>query len=451
MQPATERARWKEVKVNPKSGSSSSTPRSRARTAPIYKRLPCGPHSLDAREVSLHQRARIHGAMVEAVSRCGYERVSVKDVISLAAVSRRSFYEQFANREDCFLATIDLTAGRLLERARLAYREARGGPQDRLAAALTRLAEIAVAERNATLLVLEHAETAGMAGRRRLLEAIATGEGMLAAALGECTGEPLFPVPVVRAIAGGICAILAVRLQEVQTAALASELTEWTLAQIAPRATEAPSHLAELLRRQMRRRATTAAPARSADTRERLLASAMHAAGQRRGGPLNAIEIADGAGVPIESFFELFDDGAHCLRVAFAEAGRAILDAAARGSSDEESPQTVGPALAGLLEHLAAHSDRAQALTGAALCRVEEPRRQSRELADALGVTFRFGPNAPGFLREGAVGALSHTVRVHQTQERVELLPAVADQLAYVALAPLLGAKRAIDALTRLG
>jgi AcrR family transcriptional regulator len=439
--------------VSPEAGSSRSTPRSRGRTAPIYKRLPCGPHSLDARDVSLHQRARIHGAMVEAVSRSGYERVSVKDVISLAAVSRRSFYEQFANREDCFLATIDLTAGRLLERVRLTYCAAQGDPQDRLAATLMRLAEIAVAERNATLLVLEHSETAGIVGRQRLLGAIASGEAMLASALRECTGEPVFPAPAVRAITGGICAILALRLQEDETSALASELTEWTLAQVAPRASEAPTHLAELLRGRMRSRAT--GPAKNAvalGERERLLDSALRAAGERRDGQLSAIEIADGAGIPIEAFFKLFNDGPHCLRVAFADAGREIVEVAARAAGPAgESPQAIRVVLAGLLQHLAAHPARAQALTGATLCHVEEPRRQSRELASLLRSALPLGSDAPGYLREATVGALGHTIRVHQTQERVELLPAVADQLAYVALAPLLGAKRAVEALTGPG
>jgi TetR/AcrR family transcriptional regulator len=440
--------------VSPESGSSRSTSRSRGRTAPIYKRLPCGPHSLDARDVSLHQRARIHGAMVEAVSRSGYERVSVKDVISLAAVSRRSFYEQFANREDCFLATIDLAAGRLLERVRLAHRESQGDPRDRLAAALASLAGIAVAERNATLLVLDHSETAGIAGRQRLLGAIARGEAMLASALRECTAEPVFPTPAVRAIAGGICAILTMRLQEDESSALASELTEWTLAQIAPRAAEVPAQLAGLLRRRMHHRAM-AGPvecAVSLGERERLLDSALRAAGQRRDGQLSAIEIADGADIPIEAFFELFEDGPHCLRVAFAEAGRETVEIAARaGGPAAESPQAIRIELAALLEHLAAHPERAQGLTGAALCRVEEPRRQSRELAGLLGSALPLGSDAPDYLRQATVGALGHTVRVHQTQERVELLPAVADQLAYVALAPLLGAEHAIEALTSPG
>src|SRR5271170_7931966 len=88
--------------------ANSSARGAKARTGPIYKRLPHGPHRLERNEVILHQRARIHGAMVEAIACNGYEGTSVKQVIGLAGVSRRSFYEQFANKEACFLATCDL-------------------------------------------------------------------------------------------------------------------------------------------------------------------------------------------------------------------------------------------------------------------------------------------------------------------------------------------------------
>ena len=292
-----------------------------------------------------------------------------------------------------------------------------------------------------------------MAGRRRLLAAIATGEGMLASALGACTGEPAFPAPAVRAIAGGICAILALRLEEGEAAGLAGELTEWTLAQIAPRAAEAPARLAELLRARMRRRATVDAPVDPTETarppvRERLLDSAMQTACRRGGGQLSAIEIADGARVPIEAFFELFDDGPHCLRVAFAESGREIVDLAmSAGGAPAGSPQSIRLALAALLEHFATRPDRAHALTGAALCRIEEPRRQARELTEELGAALQPGPHARDFLREATIGALGHTIRVHLAQERAALLPAVSDQLIYVVLAPLLGARQAIETL----
>src|SRR5947209_10068609 len=91
--------------------------RAAPRVAPLYKRLPSGPHRLEREEVMRHQRIRIHGAMVEAVAANGYEGTSVKQVIALAGVSRRSFYEQFANKQECLLATFDLHAGNAVRRA----------------------------------------------------------------------------------------------------------------------------------------------------------------------------------------------------------------------------------------------------------------------------------------------------------------------------------------------
>jgi AcrR family transcriptional regulator len=42
--------------------------------------------------------------MTRAVATKGYAKVTVADVVSLAGVSRRTFYEQFSDKEDCFLA-----------------------------------------------------------------------------------------------------------------------------------------------------------------------------------------------------------------------------------------------------------------------------------------------------------------------------------------------------------
>jgi AcrR family transcriptional regulator len=53
-------------------------------------------------------------AMVEAVAEKGYARVAVADVIERAGVSRKTFYEQFANKEECFLAAYDAGVDRLL-------------------------------------------------------------------------------------------------------------------------------------------------------------------------------------------------------------------------------------------------------------------------------------------------------------------------------------------------
>src|ERR1700719_2099929 len=90
----------------------------------LYQRLPHGPHRLGAGAVAHNQRSRMYGAMIEAVSSDGYERAGVRQVVGLAGVSRRAFYEQFANKQECFLATFDVIAARGAGRVSAAYRTA---------------------------------------------------------------------------------------------------------------------------------------------------------------------------------------------------------------------------------------------------------------------------------------------------------------------------------------
>ena len=88
---------------------------------------PAARTSLGRRAVAQHQRVRIHGAMVQAVAADGYDAVSVRQVIALAGVSRRSFYEQFASKQECFLATFDVIVRRQLAASRAACAQAGGG------------------------------------------------------------------------------------------------------------------------------------------------------------------------------------------------------------------------------------------------------------------------------------------------------------------------------------
>jgi AcrR family transcriptional regulator len=53
------------------------------------------------------QRARMRSAMVEQVSERGTANVAVAHIVSRSGVSRRTFYELFADREECFLAAFD--------------------------------------------------------------------------------------------------------------------------------------------------------------------------------------------------------------------------------------------------------------------------------------------------------------------------------------------------------
>jgi AcrR family transcriptional regulator len=76
--------------------------------------LPRGRHAAPRDVVRQTQRARMLDAMVQSVAEKGYARVAVADVVERAGVSRKTFYEQFANKEECFLAAYDDGVDRLL-------------------------------------------------------------------------------------------------------------------------------------------------------------------------------------------------------------------------------------------------------------------------------------------------------------------------------------------------
>jgi AcrR family transcriptional regulator len=79
-------------------------------------KFPSGIRSLPSDLVIAVQRERLLAAMLRATAELGYREISVKDVLERAGVSRPTFYEHFANKEDCFLAALDDAALRLRRR-----------------------------------------------------------------------------------------------------------------------------------------------------------------------------------------------------------------------------------------------------------------------------------------------------------------------------------------------
>ena len=68
---------------------------------------------LSAAEVVSHQRARLLRAVAEVVATKGYADTTVTDVIAAAGVSRATFYEQFSDKLDCFLAAFSAASARI--------------------------------------------------------------------------------------------------------------------------------------------------------------------------------------------------------------------------------------------------------------------------------------------------------------------------------------------------
>ena len=82
----------------------------------------------------MSQRQRMLDAVVEAVAEKGFAEMTVADVVKRAGVSRRTFYEQFEDKLDCFLAAYEAHAEAL---ARDVEHAVAAAPDDALRAGLS--------------------------------------------------------------------------------------------------------------------------------------------------------------------------------------------------------------------------------------------------------------------------------------------------------------------------
>ena len=107
--------------------------------------LPRGPHSLAREQVLASQRGRMLAAIAAAVATKGYTATTVGDVVGGAGVSRKTFYEHFADKEECFLAAwdagVELLLGAIVDSQRTA-----GDPVARMRAGLHAYLETLAAE-----------------------------------------------------------------------------------------------------------------------------------------------------------------------------------------------------------------------------------------------------------------------------------------------------------------
>src|SRR5690349_14658926 len=88
---------------------------------PELARLPPGRHGLPREFVAHNQRERLIAGLAEAVAEHGYSGTTIAHITSHAAVSRRTFYEHFASKDECFIAAYDSVMEQLRERVAAAF------------------------------------------------------------------------------------------------------------------------------------------------------------------------------------------------------------------------------------------------------------------------------------------------------------------------------------------
>jgi AcrR family transcriptional regulator len=88
---------------------------------PPLDRLPSGRHRLPREAVQESQRGRLLIAIAQVVAEKGYGAATVADIVDRASVSRSTFYEQFPDKEACFLAAFDFGVEFVLGQMREAW------------------------------------------------------------------------------------------------------------------------------------------------------------------------------------------------------------------------------------------------------------------------------------------------------------------------------------------
>ena len=95
---------------------------------PELARLPPGRHGLPREFVVHNQRERLIAGLAEGVAENGYSGTTIGHITRHAAVSRRTFYEHFSSKDECFVAAYDTVMTELRERIGAAFDEADDWP-----------------------------------------------------------------------------------------------------------------------------------------------------------------------------------------------------------------------------------------------------------------------------------------------------------------------------------
>jgi AcrR family transcriptional regulator len=200
---------------------------------PELSRLPPGRHGLPREFVVHNQRERLIAGLAEAVAENGYAGTTIAHITRHAAVSRRTFYEHFDSKDDCFVAAYDLVIVQLRERVAAGYDSETAWPEA-VRAGIAALLTFLATEPNLARLAMVEATVAGPVVVEHYDGAIQAFVPYLQAGRDGRAPEVLARLSdsTEEALVGGMVSLISRRIVAGQTAGLESlipDLTEFTL------------------------------------------------------------------------------------------------------------------------------------------------------------------------------------------------------------------------------
>jgi AcrR family transcriptional regulator len=311
--------------------------------------------------------------MVEAVSQRGYAGTTLRELVTLAGVSKSTFYDHFGSKQECFLATFDQIIAEAGDRVGKAYRS-EGDFRERLTASLTDFMALVVDDPAAASLTAVESLTLGVAGVEHRERAARAFEALIQQSFDHSPSEQQVSEATVRAIVAGIRGVTyrhlrSGRLEELP--GVVDGLVEWALSYQEPdseatrraiAASERPVGVTEELvgdddeRPDWNEGPDSRRSRATLTQRERMIIAAAKVAVERGYEALSIPAISGAAGVSNQTFYEHFASKRDAFLAAFEALGtEALHKTAAAFEREEDRPEAIGAGLRAMLEHIAAN------------------------------------------------------------------------------------------------
>jgi AcrR family transcriptional regulator len=425
----------------------------------MFPRLTGPPGGISPRQIAEDQKARLEAAMLDAVGRHGYVETTVRELVTVAGVSKSTFYNHFKDKRECFLATFDEIVDRLSERMGTAYR----GPTDfreRLLAALTVFMCLAVDEPAAVYLIAVDVLTLGVAGVEHRERASQRFEVLLRQSLAQSSPAETMPPTTARAVIAGIRGVAYWRLragEEKELPDFVDPLVDWALSYQRPEG--------ELTRLAAAAAAEPAPPPpprddslpdwreppdsplsrRTLTQRQRIVRAAGRVVFERGYEALSIPAISGAAGVSNQTFYEHFSNKRDAFLAAFEElVGETIAATATAFAAAGDRPEAIGIGIRAMLEHIA--SD--EVFAKIAFFELAAAGPAALDSGDAVldgftaflrpgTVPSEFAGALPDVVREAIGSGIWGVLQYELSHGRLRRLPDLAPEVTRLALMPL--------------
>ena len=432
-----------------------------------------------ARSDGRSQRERLVDAAIELCAGSGYQNVSVAQISSRAGVSSATFYELFSDKEDCGMSAYRTATDRLLasmEPVDPAVVDTAEQWRAAAQAAIRRLLRAACEHTDEARLVFVESLSGGSRVReqRRAVMAVfeARARDFLTSMPSTAGRLDLPPVALVGAIRSIVSRHLRMSAED-QLPGLAEELVQWvesysiragrTPWSTGPRARlrdagHASLPIASQPKRlpRGRHRLPPSVVARSHHTR--IIHATANVTFEKGYADATIADIVAAAGVSRQVFYEHFADKQQAFLEAQAYPAQHIFDTCAAAYFGPSAwPERVWSGLEALLALVVIHPALSHlrlvecyAAGPAAIRRAEDVTRSFTIFFEEGYSQQRDSGELSRLASQAIAGAVFEIIQRHAARGEIELLPLQLPQLAYLALAPFVGAETAIETIERL-